>query len=386
MKIIVYDPLYSSMGHFFRYNKYILTLLSDNPSIREIIYISNEGEGASFDKISSKIKSMSIPGIKSAQILSFQSYGFGKIKLYINMLWGYSRVIKYINESRCDLCFFTSNGMLPFWLAVNLKLRKKYIVSVISLKWLYDKYSGKHLLFLAYRYFLRHTIRALVTEECYIGALVSRQVRHVSVLHDRFLHKIEPISSYGVNISADNRTKLITLGTLSHRKNPLEFVKLLRSISERERTRLRYDIYGKSLDDTGELLRSLINNDSIINYHDQYIGDDEYERLMLHADFIVIPYDGSYTKFMTSGVMWDCFEYQKPIICPDVEPFRHYISTYNIGFIYTPDTLGSIIRKLHQNKDKIGEMMRQNYKKLYEIQSYQNTSERFVSLVVESTR
>jgi hypothetical protein len=383
MKVIVFDPLYSNVGHFFRYNKYILTLLADMPPIKEIIYISNKDEGRVYEKISKKIRVVSAEdgdqySRTTAQDSLYQTNGIARIKLYTSQMLSYFYIIKRINGLEGDICFFTNNGMIPFWIAVILKLRKKYVVSVISLKSIYEKHSKKHFFYALYRRFLRRAAYIFVTEEPYKKLLNDLlRIHHVAVLHDRFLRNKDSMSAGDLNIKEDATIKLLSLGTMASAKNPVEFVRLLKGVSETIKSHFKYNIVGKSHDGTGDILDNLITSEPCVNYHNSYISDIEYDVLMLNSDYVVIPYSGEYTNFMTSGVMWDCFEQQKPIICPDNELFRFYVSKYNIGFIYTNDTLDSRLENLIKNKDEIKNLFQQNYKKMYDDYSYANTLESF---------
>ena len=100
MKILVFDPLYSSVGHFHRYNRYILSILENTPHIEEIIYISNDGEGLLYEKLSSKVKSIDdVSDINSAQLRFIETKGIARIRLHLVMVREYLRIIKYINKN-----------------------------------------------------------------------------------------------------------------------------------------------------------------------------------------------------------------------------------------------------------------------------------------------
>ena len=379
MKVIVYDPLFSSVGHFFRYNKHVLSLLSDNPLIREIEYISNGKEGDEYKLISPKISvAYGVTGRGSSQIKSYQTKGLKKVILYVGMMRNYLSVIKYINNSNSDFCFFTSNGMVPFWMAALVTCRVNFVVSVISLKWFYDCMTSKHLLYVAYSKFLKKASLIFVTEEVYRKVLSEANYKSIAVLHDRWLQDLGNDNDALKEVDAEDNLRLLTLGTISHMKNPIAFVKLLQSSENNRKLEYCYDIYGKSLDKSGEELGSMVKNSQLINYYDDYIENVKFDSLMKEADIIVIPYDGDYTKFMTSGVMWDCFKYKKPILCPDLEPFRYYIETFNIGFIYTPETLQDLLDSIVLSKNTTLVNIQENYRRLYNEISHENLLKKFM--------
>jgi len=365
MKIIVYDPLYSSVGHFFRYNKYVLSLLADMSFISEIVYVSNEGEGEIYKAISSKVVSVqNVSDITSIQLESIRTRGIKQILFYLRLMKSYWRIVQFINDSECDLCLFTSNGILPFWLLSIVCLRKRFVVSAISISWIYQGTSiVRYVLFAAYRKFLRCADQVLVTEHCYIQPLASHGVSNVSVLHDRYLQKQTPF--VGSPYVSYDQLCMVTLGTVSSGKNPIEFIKILKNITARD-VAFRYDIYGKSFDKTGSILKKIVAGDHRIRYFDQYVANREYVSLLEQADFVVIPYDIHYTRAMTSGVMWDCFEHRKPILCPDIEPFRFYVATYGIGFVFTDESLENLIASILLNKSNVLKKISLNYDTLYD--------------------
>jgi len=386
MKIIVYDPLYSSIGHYYRYNKFILEMLSDIGFIKEIIYIESETEGKEYTSISSKIKIHS-PSLKnpSFQIRTMQAKGIlNKLSLHYDALNSYRTIVDYINKSDCDYVFFTSNGQISFWYSV-LKLKFPYIVSAISIKWIYDKFTIKHLIYYIYNKYLTNSSLLLVTEKYYQNILKQRNFKRVEVLNDRYLrHKIKIVNNSQPQYISKNRLLLTTLGTISKNKNPIDFIKELIAIGFQNKDAI-YKICGKSIDATKYMVYKLIKNWPNIYFNDDYISNDEFETLVEEADFIVIPYNYSYTKFATSGIMWDCLERQKPFICPNVAPLSDYITNYKIGYLYNSSNLDSLLDFLITNRKNIKEKMHRNYISLIENKNYKNTLNDFEKAITTLT-
>ena len=265
-------------------------------------------------------------------------------------------------------------------MASLIYLKKKYLVSAISIRWLYDIRSViRFPLRAIYTKFLRSSLMVFVTEKCYLNVLENHKILQAAVLHERFLSRnIESNIESNNSIDSNKPLRLVTLGTVSSEKNPVSFVRDLNSIKD-DKLIYEYRIYGKSMDPIGVELRELVNRNANIHYCDEYISNNDYDDLLEWADFVVIPYSENYTKYMTSGVMWDCFERRKLIICPDCELFRHYIDLYKIGFIYTCETLGPLIVTLSANKNSIKQELQLNYERLYEANSYSNALSRFTS-------
>jgi hypothetical protein len=371
MKILVFDPLYSSIGHFYRYNKFILNMLSDIDVIKEITYIDNENEGKDYTAVSNKIKIYN-PKLKNSsfQIKTMQIKGiFDKVSLHYNALGRYRTIVDYINKSDYDFVFFTSAGQISFWLALR-QLKVPYIVSPITIKWLYDKFSLKHLLYSYYLEFLKKADFVFITEEYLREVILLHGINKVAVLHDRYLNPKSKDRSD--SFSSDERAplNLLTIGTISDNKNPIQFLELLHSLDFSSKNVI-YKIVGKSIDESGKIVKELSHDFLNVHFIDKYLTQDDYLKYILEADFIVIPYEWTYTRYVTSGVMWDCFEHRKPIICPFIEPFKSYIKKYRIGFLYDYKTIDKLIEEITSNRVEIINQIKQNYINLYEDKKYQ---------------
>ena len=372
MKIVIFDPSYSDVGHHQRYNRMILTLLSDMVDVEKIIYVSNKEEGIDFERISNKITNIEkFSEIKNKTKIDYEVIGlfhrwlhfllmyFAKFKHYIN-------VNRYINKLDCDFVFFTYNGHAPFW-ASSFILKKKFIISTISIKWIYDSKSYRFFLYLFYKWFICKAKLIIVTEEIYKNTLLNNGIRNVNLLYDRYL--VNNDTNRNTQTRKAMTINLLTIGTMAYTKNPLNFVRLLQKCKN---SKYKYEIYGKSFDGVAEDLYRQIENDKCITYHSGYIEENIYHAAFEVSDFIVIPYENSYTKHSTSGVMHDCFEKNKPILCPDIEPFRSYIKKYRIGLLYTNETLEEIMVCLTISGFEIAQYLVANYVNLQKVHSYEN--------------
>ena len=170
--------------------------------------------------------------------------------------------------------------------------------------------------------------------------------------------------------------KLVTVGTVSKEKNPIDFVRLLQQ-NGFERMNLEYHIIGKALDDTGDILQSIIRHVPNITYTDRYVTPTEYGETLISADIVVIPYGEAYTKYLTSGVMWDCFELAKPILCPNIELFHYYISHYKIGFLYDQTSLHALLQTFIKESNLLFKTIDDSYAVLHRENNLTNISERF---------
>jgi glycosyltransferase involved in cell wall biosynthesis len=378
MKILVYDPLYSEVGHYKRYNRFILEILSKIEFIEEIVVLSSTSSISAYSTLSPKITIRMIDsGIQNIQLQAIQLSDIKKkIIFYFRTYRLYHNLISEINKSNVDLVFFTSQGLIPFWLAAK-KIKKKYIVSAISIKWLLEKHSLLFLHYYLFKAFLTGAQLTFATEECYKRVLINNSISKVLVSPDRYLAEQQLVRT--ASSQPKKSIQLITVGTISKKKNPILFLKEFIKYRNPQ-VSLRYSIIGKILDDTFPEIHRLIEPHKNITIRDSYISAEEYEQCFYNTDYVVIPYDSEYTKYATSGVMWDCFERMVPVICPDTEPFKYYIEKYRIGYVYSLDTLeadfNSILKNINASIDDGFRALRKEYSKEHLVRRYRTELEK----------
>jgi glycosyltransferase involved in cell wall biosynthesis len=383
MHIIIYDPLYSTIGHYTRYNAYVLEITSCLPHVNKISFLICQGECDKFKYISDKIDVVALSDEnRDIQVSHMEAKGiWEKITNHFRVYGIYRDVIRRIDAMQGDLVIFTSQGQLPFWLAVKA-MKKSYAVSAMSLKWLYSKKGFSHFLYTSYQKFLQKARVAFVTELCYVNILEENRVKNCSVLHDRYLEN-KTASVIPEKNRQEETLRLVTVGTLSQIKSPIPFAKALMQVHPSP-DQVSYKISGKSMDGTGEELQALIQRNELIEYRNEYISEQLYIDVLQGCDYVVIPYDAEYVKFLTSGVMWDCFMLKKPVICPDYEPFRHYIKQYGIGFCYDPAECSKFLEQLVRRDLKI-DSLNEKYRIMTEALG-KNRAIHFMHNIVEGSR
>ena len=161
--------------------------------------------------------------------------------------------------------------------------------------------------------------------------------------------------------NSHEKIKLLTLGTISSNKNPIKFLKQFKELEKNIQSRFEYKIYGKIVEENLDELWDLVNEIEPVVLKDEYINQELYVELMSEADLVVIPYSGEYLKYATSGVMWDCFEKSKPILCPEHELFMLYINRYQIGYTYNQKNFNTVLKEITNNTPK---KMINNFEKL----------------------
>lgn len=73
-------------------------------------------------------------------------------------------------------------------------------------------------------------------------------------------------------------------------------------------------------------------NDNILMLN-KYLTDQEYSHFFNLSDVILINYPKSF-RFRTSGVLFECFEFNKPCLVSDLKGFRNYSKHFNYNPFY----------------------------------------------------
>jgi glycosyltransferase involved in cell wall biosynthesis len=171
---------------------------------------------------------------------------------------------------------------------------------------------------------------------------------------------------------------LATVGTINREKNPINFLTALigtRLVDKKEF--VEYRIIGKCFGEIGSHILDIVRGKGGIYFYDSYISHEAFSSLMAEVDIIVIPYDADYTKYMTSGVMWDCFSYGVPMLCPDVPLFRYYIEKYGVGYIYDQQTdLRELILMIKNDRPKMVAMCSEGFRKMSRDFSFESNASR----------
>lgn len=348
MKIVLYDPLYSKKGHYERYSKYITELLCSSNEIKKVYYFTDKPElnwNLNSDKI--EIVYNKFPRIEDIQtkFIEVKDTKIKKGKLIISTFLHYYYVLKQLRSLKADKTIFLSQGQLSFWIPVLL-FYKDYVVSVIILKWIFETYGVRYFVNKIFEFFLRKSQATFFTEKIYQENTKHLNLRKSFVLSDRFLTNFDTSSNVNEDNRSSNKIKLLTLGTISSNKNPMEFLKQFNKLDENIKSKFEYKIYGKIVESNLSEFLELANSTDSVILKDEYISQELYEELMSEAHLIVIPYSAEYVKYATSGVMWDCFEKSKPILCPKHELFKHYINRYQIGYTYDNDDFDIVLKKI----------------------------------------
>jgi len=361
MKIVIYDPLYSKIGHFYRYNNFLVEVLSSLDAVSAIEVVGSDDKLKDSAAISDKVTVTIIEQANDIQILSLKAKGAQKISLAFKIFKQYARIIKYFNTLDSDsVILFASQGQIPFWLAAK-SLKKKYHVSAISTRWFFGETFFQKFLKGVFMSFLKKAELNFFTEKVYKDNAAKLGIMNSLVMPDRYLK--ESFDEVKKNKTGE-KIRLTTLGTISNDKNPINFINALSTANGSILSGIEYNIAGKVIDDCKDRLEQAIAGQNWIKFEDNYISAEKYEELITNADFVVIPYPYEYTKYLTSGVMWDCFERKKAIICPESELFGYYINKYKIGYLYNERNMEDVFKAIIAQKDSFFNELDNNYKLL----------------------
>ena len=171
------------------------------------------------------------------------------------------------------------------------------------------------------------------------------------------------------------KTIFTTLGFQDKTKNPLEFIKSFKRIPRSEKF-YEYYIIGNIEKNTFKKIKKLTKDCKNIFVKNRYLDGNEYKMYLIKSDVIVIPGGKNY-EYMSSGIIWDCFSYQKIFFAPNNPLNKSYLKDYKVGLIYKKHNLTSLIKKLKVLKKNV----QQEYAKLYKDYSFKRNTETFKKIL-----
>lgn len=133
---------------------------------------------------------------------------------------------------------------------------------------------------------------------------------------------------------------LLFIGTLRPFKNVEFCLEALRCLNDH---RITYTIAGrcKTNQDYNKKIRRLSAEMPNVRRIDRYIPDAEYEELIRECDFVIFC-DKKQASCASNGTMAEALLHGKPIIAPDIDPFKYEIEQNGVGYLYEYDNLDSI--------------------------------------------
>ena len=139
-----------------------------------------------------------------------------------------------------------------------------------------------------------------------------------------------------------------TLGFQNQQKNPINFIKYLQKINDNYYS-YKYYIIGNIEKKTYEEIDKISKPNKNIIVKNQYLKFDEYKKYFHKTDIIIIP-EGKNYEYMSSGIIWDCFSYNKNFFASNNSLNKLYLNKYKVGYIYKKNNLPDLFKKIKSLK------------------------------------
>lgn len=160
---------------------------------------------------------------------------------------------------------------------------------------------------------------------------------NVGVERSRLLVRPERVISEKPNpkvsrSTMDGELKILYIGTIRPSKQ-IEFC--LEAMKRINKSNILYTIAGRCREDKeyGDKINLLAASTPNVVRIDRYIPDEEYEQLLNDCDFVVLC-DEKEASCASNGTMSEALLHGKPIIAPDINPFKYEVEKYGVGFLY----------------------------------------------------
>ena len=141
---------------------------------------------------------------------------------------------------------------------------------------------------------------------------------------------------------------LTTLGIQDQQKNPINFIKYLQKVNENYYP-YKYYIIGSMEKKIFEEIIKISKHNKNILVKNQYLEFNEYKKYFNKADIIIIPEAKNY-EYMSSGIIWDCFSYNKNFFASNNSLNKFYLNKYKVGYIYKKNNLPDLFKKIKSLK------------------------------------
>jgi len=111
-----------------------------------------------------------------------------------------------------------------------------------------------------------------------------------------------------------------------------------------------------------------------IRFIDKYTTDKETTEYFAAADLVVLPYR-HYYKYNTSGVVIQACLAHRPILVPDISPFKELIQQFNVGRTFKCENSMSLLKQIKDSiyKESLARYDFESY--IAEIESWSSITE-----------
>ena len=363
--IIYFDPFYDEKyGHY--YNFTIDKCKRFQKAFNSQIYFITTDDRNNFPyKISKLLIKTNKKTLKNIGSSLIKLKGLKKFNFLLTLIFYYIRAIKKINSLNAEYVIYGSTGNIIFWFLSLILLKKKYLLIVISL---YNHENNNIFFksifsFFSFKFFNSAEL-IFCLEETFKNKLKKFGLSKIYLLQERSL--IDRTKKSEISITNPQKIKIVSIGTLSEFKNNFNDIESLFEISSNNKM-VSYEIYGKFSDYENVIkkYKTLKKHKSFI--HDIYLSEDKFIREIIKADIIFFPYKKNYLENMTSGILYNVFQFRKFILCPNHPIFEYYIKNFKIGRIFNnKNDLKKIINEFHFLNSNLNSELENGYNNLFE--------------------
>lgn len=366
LKLVIFDPSLSEIGHYKYFNWHIVKLLN-NPDIEEIYMIDYAGFFEKWYRQFIKSDQKNIKIIQAASDIPPMQKINGRIK---NPLQGfilhnkdkqwYKQILKKINDINPDITLITSQcrGMAMYDI-FNLRINPILLIHISRVilktnnkisKSYYSRLKNYLVRRKARKFVLNSVLSLIALEESTVENLKQNGFKSFWIPYELFS---DPEKTNDDKLLRTNNDEFVisTVGLIYEGKN-IDFI--INTLKNKRISDVKYIISGFPYDEYGQHIKKEVEDlhNEMIEGHFEYLSEEEYKRTIRKADFIVLSYSKDRSD-QASGVFFDAIKYNRPVIVPNVEPFKYYIEKYKIGLMFEENDEDSFVQQINMAK-KLG--------------------------------
>lgn len=340
MKIIIFDPRMKESGHYKYFNWHIAKLLDlKGNQITFVDYnnlLSSWYKGRKLENANISFFNIDTPRKNKNRILSIINY----------TIW-MKKSLKEIKKIEHDYIIFTD----PFGeIILGPKIKSKHAFVIHSIESLLKDHSILPKANFRVKNYIKRANKIIVLEKYLQEKVEEKGYRSFNIPAQ--LYDSAPQHALTEKNNNNNKLTVSTVGTIDEGKNVGFIINLLNRLSNKsDKLDWNYIVAGKPLGSYGDYIKNLSihNKNSNITFDLGYLSDGKFEQYIDDAQYLAFPYSPK-RQNQTSGVLFDAMNNGKPIIAPNIEPFKSYIEEYGIGILYIADSENDFIAAIKKAK------------------------------------
>lgn len=173
----------------------------------------------------------------------------------------------------------------------------------------------------------------------------------------------------------DGFLKLLTIGSIRSDKRVEKTIEAMNRITDNH---ILFTIAGVSANPNyNKIIVDSIGNNKNITRVNKRLTELEFQSYMEGCDFLVLS-DKPLPSCVTNGTMDEALLSGKPIIAPNYNPYKYFVEKYNVGILFDPDSLDSLVSALSLAKERGVDFFLEGLKKYQEELLVEQVSINFV--------